>query len=206
MDTNRRSLSSALIRFVCAIAEVLVVLCQALGTLAEGCRLSLIRYARWTEQQDGVVEYVGDCDRERREVNVRPVSKLVSHETLPEVVNALPPALPESHRERADVVRASPSVPVQDRTEESRRAVLIPTANGQQRFYAVASGRRPGLFSSWISAGRQVNSFSNSLHQRFGNRVDAVNYVGHYFRAMGIRDDVIEYDENEQVLFRYTLD
>lgn len=43
-----------------------------------------------------------------------------------------------------------------------------------------------------------------SLHERFGSRVEAVNYILSYFRAMGIRDDIIEYDENEQEFYRYS--
>ncbi len=44
--------------------------------------------------------------------------------------------------------------------------------------YAVAVGRRPGVYSSWAEAERQVSGYSNNVHQKFDNVSDARAFVG----------------------------
>lgn len=78
-----------------------------------------------------------------------------------------------------------------------------PPTNARKRYYAVAAGKKPGLFPSWFTAGAQVNGVSGAMQERFGTREEALKYIGSYFRLIGCTDDIIEYNEDEQEVCRY---
>jgi hypothetical protein len=42
-----------------------------------------------------------------------------------------------------------------------------------QRFYAVAVGRRPGVYESWYEAAEQVVGYGGNVHRAFGTRAEA---------------------------------
>ena len=44
-------------------------------------------------------------------------------------------------------------------------------------YYAVARGRRPGVYTDWGEAEKQVNGFSGSLHQKFSDKKRAQRFV-----------------------------
>ena len=49
--------------------------------------------------------------------------------------------------------------------------------NFQDWFYAVSVGRVPGIYVSWIDAGRQVIGFKGAIHQKFRNLEVARDYM-----------------------------
>jgi hypothetical protein len=52
-----------------------------------------------------------------------------------------------------------------------------PEAKKERKFYAVARGVSPGVYTSWDEACRQVRGFRNCKHKRFKTRVEAKAYV-----------------------------
>ena len=46
-----------------------------------------------------------------------------------------------------------------------------------RRYYAVARGRKPGVYTDWGQAERQVNGFSGALHKKFKTRAEARRFV-----------------------------
>ena len=49
-----------------------------------------------------------------------------------------------------------------------------------RRYYAVARGRKPGVYTDWGQAERQVNGFSGALHKKFKTRAEAQRFVDKY--------------------------
>jgi viroplasmin and RNaseH domain-containing protein len=45
------------------------------------------------------------------------------------------------------------------------------------KYYAVAEGKNPGIYSSWESASEQVNGYSNAKHHGFKSAGEAKNYM-----------------------------
>lgn len=56
--------------------------------------------------------------------------------------------------------------------------------NRRRRYYAVAEGRRPGIYESWIEAGEQVNGFPGNRHQAFRTKEEAAHYLSPHARMM----------------------
>lgn len=50
-------------------------------------------------------------------------------------------------------------------------------ARGMPRYYAIAIGRRPGIYVSWEAASRQVTGFRNNRHEMFKLRAEAEQYL-----------------------------
>jgi hypothetical protein len=48
------------------------------------------------------------------------------------------------------------------------------------KYYAVASGRRPGIYTSWPTAHKQVNCFSGAVFQGFSDYSDAMTFLYAY--------------------------
>jgi hypothetical protein len=46
-----------------------------------------------------------------------------------------------------------------------------------RRYYAVARGRHPGVYTDWGNAERQVNGFSGALHKKFKTRKEAQAFI-----------------------------
>ena len=45
------------------------------------------------------------------------------------------------------------------------------------KFYAVVSGRKPGIYSTWESTKEQINKFSGAIYKSFSNLEDAQNFI-----------------------------
>ena len=46
------------------------------------------------------------------------------------------------------------------------------------KFYAVKKGRKPGIYYNWPDAQAQVSGYSGAVYKSFGNKMDAVNFIG----------------------------
>jgi hypothetical protein len=42
-----------------------------------------------------------------------------------------------------------------------------------RHYYAVAIGRRPGIYESWVEAAEQVSGYRGSVHKAFSTRAEA---------------------------------
>ena len=51
-------------------------------------------------------------------------------------------------------------------------------AKGKTKFYAVAAGRQPGIYSTWAECERQVKGFSGARFKSFKTREEASAFVG----------------------------
>lgn len=51
-------------------------------------------------------------------------------------------------------------------------------AKGKTKFYAVAAGRKPGIYSTWAECERQVKGFSGAIFKSFKTRDEASAFVG----------------------------
>ena len=51
-------------------------------------------------------------------------------------------------------------------------------AKGKSKFYAVAAGRQPGIYSTWAECERQVKGFSGARFKSFKTREEASAFVG----------------------------
>ncbi|KAG6611048.1 ribonuclease H-like domain-containing protein [Phytophthora cinnamomi] len=56
---------------------------------------------------------------------------------------------------------------------------------GKGGYYAVASGREPGVYKSWDSAKAQTNGYSHNQHQRFETHAEANAYMAGYSGGTG---------------------
>lgn len=116
------------------------MLCQALATLSEECRRSLARFSLLTEHREFKESRKEDVWKLNREVQRDP--------GFPNVM-CMSAAVPQDKTE----VGQSSVTPVDIRTGDRLRTEdrwFVPTliVNVRQRFYAVASGRKSGLFPS----------------------------------------------------------
>ena len=82
--------------------------------------------------------------------------------------------------------------------ESTQRNGTIPSNIGQEpgfhEYYAVAVGRKPGLYSNWDDAKAQVDGYSGCKHKKFKDRGAAIQFM----RNHGIPDSEIR-------LFRKTF-
>ena len=53
---------------------------------------------------------------------------------------------------------------------------LKKTTNGP-KYYAVAVGRRTGIFQSWLSVKQQIDGIANAKYRRFYIEKDALKYI-----------------------------
>ncbi|MCJ1307198.1 hypothetical protein MMC25_000844 [Agyrium rufum] len=49
--------------------------------------------------------------------------------------------------------------------------------SGQYKFYAVKSGRQPGIYTSWPEAQKQIKGWSKPRHQKFSTRAEAQRFL-----------------------------
>jgi hypothetical protein len=66
------------------------------------------------------------------------------------------------------------------RTRTAKKDPPKSPPNKDRRYYAVARGRKPGVYTDWGQAERQVNGFSGALHKKFKTRVEAQRFVDNY--------------------------
>ena len=81
-----------------------------------------------------------------------------------------------------------------ERNQSSKKDPPKSSPNKERRYYAVARGRKPGVYTDWGQAERQVNGFSGALHKKFKTRVEAQRFVDKY-RTPG-RDESEEESED----------
>ena len=48
---------------------------------------------------------------------------------------------------------------------------------GKTRYYAVKIGHNPGIYMTWTECSNQVHKFPGAIHQSFGTRVEAYNFI-----------------------------
>lgn len=48
---------------------------------------------------------------------------------------------------------------------------------GEQKFYAVQNGRKPGVYTDWPSAQAQIRGYSHPRHKKFNSRAEAEEFV-----------------------------
>lgn len=72
------------------------------------------------------------------------------------------------------------------------------------RFYAVVKGTKVGLYQSWFVAANQVLNVPGSLQERFSSRREALQFMVRYFQTVGWNEDIIEYNEQAQEVYRYS--
>lgn len=54
-------------------------------------------------------------------------------------------------------------------------------------YYAVAFGRKPGIYRQWTEAHEQVNGYKNNCHERFGTEEEAIKFMLPYHKRGDIR-------------------
>jgi hypothetical protein len=87
----------------------------------------------------------------------------------------------------ASVPQRSASVPHQLGSTQPTPNVQIPvpenvgvpseTSNRNKRFYAVARGRRTGVFTKWKDAEKSVKGYSGAIHKRFRSEEAALSWL-----------------------------
>ena len=70
--------------------------------------------------------------------------------------------------------------PERHRTGRKDPATKSSPTKKDRRYYAVARGRKPGVYTDWGQAERQVNGFSGALHKKFKTRMEAQRFVDKY--------------------------
>jgi hypothetical protein len=74
-------------------------------------------------------------------------------------------------------------VPLRARQPNPNPEIVQGVQQPVQRFYAVAMGRRPGIYTDWSSAAQQVLGFSGNIHKAFNDRGQAEAFLrGHNVR------------------------
>lgn len=63
------------------------------------------------------------------------------------------------------------------------------------KFYAVAIGREPGIYSTWDEAQKQVNGFPGNLHKSFMYLKEAEQFM-----ARAVKDETSEYGDGGKVV------
>jgi len=64
-----------------------------------------------------------------------------------------------------------------------------------KRYYAVAAGRNPGIYTTWNEAEKQVNGFSGARHRKFSNEQDAIDWFHEHTDYPSDEQDVDDYSE-----------
>ena len=65
----------------------------------------------------------------------------------------------------------------------------------KRKFYAVAVGRKTGLFSTWDLCKEQVNGYKGNIYQGFSSEAEAQAYLNSYavsFAPLPLESDNIE--------------
>jgi hypothetical protein len=63
------------------------------------------------------------------------------------------------------------------KTKSKTKGKPEPRQKKERKFYAVARGVSPGVYSSWDAASRQVTGFRGGMHKRFRTKAEAKAYV-----------------------------
>ena len=61
--------------------------------------------------------------------------------------------------------------------EAFMRGQAASTSSGPPKFYAVANGRVPGIYTDWPSALKQITGWTKPLHRSFSSRAEAEAFV-----------------------------
>lgn len=56
----------------------------------------------------------------------------------------------------------------------------------KKRYYAVAIGATPGVYTDWPSAAEQVHGFRGAKHKKFKSEEDALSYVAEIRKSIGV--------------------
>lgn len=52
--------------------------------------------------------------------------------------------------------------------------------NSRKKFYAVAEGRDPGIYKTWVEAKNQVHQFSGAIYKSFNTYFEAKRFIAEY--------------------------
>jgi hypothetical protein len=74
-------------------------------------------------------------------------------------------------------------------------SVSVPDGSTRKKFYAVARGRRVGVFTQWKDAERSVHGYSGAIHKRFRSERAAVQWLAEHTNTIRPDDaSEISYD------------
>lgn len=71
------------------------------------------------------------------------------------------------------------------------------------KFYAVVRGRKPGIYTSWEEAEKQVKKFPNSVFKSFSNEIDAIQYLNEHLEEEPKSTDFRDYLEDSNSCVAY---
>lgn len=74
-------------------------------------------------------------------------------------------------------VKAFPSLHEAQAFVEGRELGIGSQQSGEQKFYGVQNGHRPGVYTDWPSAQKQIRDFKNPRHKKFPTRAEAEAFV-----------------------------
>ncbi|XP_054738620.1 ribonuclease H1-like [Anastrepha obliqua] len=60
-------------------------------------------------------------------------------------------------------------------------------------FYAVANGRRTGVFETWAECKQEVNKFSGAIYKKFPSKLEADKFVDNYLKSNKIKQEEPDY-------------
>jgi hypothetical protein len=83
-------------------------------------------------------------------------------------------------RQYADLARTVKSYPTREHALEFVAGKNPPVAKDgskDDRFYAVASGREPGIYTSWDQAALAIKGWKGPKFKKFGTRAEAVEFI-----------------------------
>ena len=69
--------------------------------------------------------------------------------------------------------------------KQPKVAALVPAKKTLVKFYAVAKGRKVGIFTTWEECNKHVHKFKDCRFKRFDTRREAIFYL----RRWSARDD-----------------
>lgn len=190
MEMTGATVGRSLLKCVCAVVECAGVVCRCLAKVLEMAAAKLRGVLDDGEHRVAMPREAGSRERLHR------VNQPGTVETEPESFQA--ELIVRSRKQENDPDEGQMSTVIRARQTAGRL-----TAWG--RYYAVASGVRPGVYPTWFAAGNQVLNVSGAMQERFGSRLEALQYIAAYFHAIGNKDEIVEYDEFEAEVWRYQL-
>lgn len=55
---------------------------------------------------------------------------------------------------------------------------------GKPKFYAVAGGHKPGVYTDWADVEQQIKGFSGAKQQKFATQAEALDFLTHHWRLV----------------------
>lgn len=168
------SVAQSIARCAVAVVECFSAASRSIASLLDECARKMRRYT-------------GEAEPGQQ------LQRLVSEQSRLEATEPEPKELPiESYHSAPDA---------DSRCHEHQKQNRL---SAPRRFYAVARGIKLGLYQSWFAAANQVLNVPGSMQERFSSRLEALQLITSYMQSNGCTDDIVEYDEYGQEVFRYS--